>query len=59
MAMAAAAANSPALWPHVVAIAWQFLWVSVVITLGARWFRRGVLKSGSAPRRRRTQATSS
>ncbi|MDB5679395.1 ABC transporter permease [Sphingomonas bacterium] len=54
MAMAAAAANSPALWPHVVAIAWQLFWVSVVITLGARWFRRGVLKSGSGPKRKKT-----
>jgi ABC-2 type transport system permease protein len=53
MAMAAAAANSSALWPHVAAIAWQFLWVSVVITLGARWFRRGVLKSGGGPKRRK------
>lgn len=53
MAMAAAAANSPSLWPHVVAIAWQLLWVSVVITLGARWFRRGVLKSGGGPKRKK------
>jgi ABC-2 type transport system permease protein len=53
MAMAAEAANSSALWPHLLAIAWQLLWVSVVITLGARWFRRGVLKSGSGPKRRK------
>ncbi|QDZ06620.1 ABC transporter permease [Sphingomonas panacisoli] len=51
MAMAAQAANSPALWPHLVAIAWQLLWVSVVIWLGASWFRRGVLKSGSGAKR--------
>jgi len=51
MAMAAAAANSPSLWPHAIAIAWQLLWVSVVIWLGARWFRRGVLKSGSGAKR--------
>ena len=51
MAMAAQAANSPSLWPHAIAIAWQLLWVSVVISLGARWFRRGVLKSGSGAKR--------
>ena len=53
MAMAARAANEPTLWPHALAIVWQLLWVSVVITLGARWFRRGVLKSGATPKRRR------
>lgn len=46
-AMAARAANVPELWPHFAALAWQALWVSVVIALGARWFRRGVLQSGS------------
>jgi ABC-2 type transport system permease protein len=51
MAMAAQAANSGSLWPHAIAIAWQLLWVSVVISLGARWFRRGVLKSGSGAKR--------
>jgi ABC-2 type transport system permease protein len=44
-AMAARAANRPELWPHVVAIAWQVLWVALTITLGARLFRRGVLQS--------------
>ncbi|MBN8807939.1 MAG: ABC transporter permease [Sphingomonas sp.] len=56
MAMAARAANEPTLWPHALAIMWQLLWVSVVITLGARWFRRGVLKSGAGPRRRKRTA---
>ncbi|MBN8813933.1 MAG: ABC transporter permease [Sphingomonas sp.] len=51
MAMAAQAANSPSLWPHAIAILWQLLWVSVVIWLGASWFRRGVLKSGGGPKR--------
>lgn len=46
-AMAAHAANSPALWPHVAALAWQLLWVGIVITIGARAFRRGVLQSGT------------
>ena len=46
-AMAAYAANSPALWPHAAALAWQLLWVAIVILIGARAFRRGVLQSGS------------
>ena len=50
-AMAARAANRPEVWPHAAALAWQALWVSIVITLGARAFRRGVLQSGSAQRR--------
>lgn len=58
MAMAAHAANSPTLWPHAVAILWQLLWVSLVISLGARWFRRGVLKSGEGPKRKRTPPAS-
>ncbi|MES2097213.1 MAG: ABC transporter permease [Pseudomonadota bacterium] len=58
MAMAARAANSPDLWPHVLAIGWQFLWVAVVIAFGARIFRRGVLQSGSARPRRRAQTAS-
>jgi ABC-2 type transport system permease protein len=47
-AMAGRAANSPELWPHFAALAWQALWVAIFITLGARAFRRGVLQSGSA-----------
>ncbi len=47
-AMAGRAATSAELWPHFAAIAWQLLWVSIFITLGARLFRRGVLQSGSA-----------
>ena len=47
-AMAGHAANAPALWPHVAALAWQLLWVAIFIAVGARMFRRGVLQSGSA-----------
>ena len=46
-AMAGRAANSPLLWPHIAALAWQVLWVAIFITVGARLFRRGVLQSGS------------
>lgn len=55
-AMAARAANSPELWPHALAFAWQALWVAIVIWFGARLFRRGVLKSGSPKRRSRAPA---
>nr|WP_317892909.1 ABC transporter permease [uncultured Sphingomonas sp.] len=44
-AMAARAANRPELWPHLLAIGWQILWVALTITIGARLFRRGVLQS--------------
>ena len=47
-AMAARAANTPELWPHAAALAWQALWVVIAIAAGARAFRWGVLKSGSA-----------
>jgi len=46
-AMAARAANTPGLGWHFAALLWQALWVAVMIAIGARWFRRGVLKSGS------------
>lgn len=49
MAMAGRAANSPELWPHALALGWQALWVGITVTIGARVFRRGVLKSGNAP----------
>jgi ABC-2 type transport system permease protein len=48
-AMAGRAANSPALWPHFAALAWQAMWVAIFITVGARLFRRGVLQSGAGP----------
>ncbi|WP_425228461.1 ABC transporter permease [Sphingomonas sp.] len=47
-AMAGRAASSPELWPHLLALGWQALWVAIFIAVGARLFRRGVLQSGSA-----------
>ncbi|TKD53195.1 ABC transporter permease [Sphingomonas baiyangensis] len=44
-AMGARAANSPELWRHALAIAWQLLWVAITVGIGARLFRRGVLQS--------------
>jgi ABC-2 type transport system permease protein len=49
MTMLARAAQQPEWWPHLVAIAWQILWVAVILRVGAQLFRKTVLKSG--PRR--------
>ncbi|UYY58260.1 ABC transporter permease [Sphingomonas sp. S2-65] len=56
LAMAARAANSPELWPHLLALAWQALWVGITVTVAARLFRRGVLKSGGPKRRKAASA---
>lgn len=47
-AMAGHAAARADLLPHLAALAWQALWTTVFIVIGARAFRRGVLQSGSA-----------
>lgn len=49
-AMVARAAEIPAIWPHIAALAWQALWVIILLNLGARLFRRNVLKSGKQSR---------
>ncbi|MEP6982204.1 MAG: ABC transporter permease [Sphingomicrobium sp.] len=46
MAMLARGAQDAAIWPHVVAIVWQGLWVALILRFGAQLFRRTVLKSG-------------
>jgi len=51
LAMTARAANFPEVWPHLLALGWQALWVAVTVTIAARLFRRGVLKSGSPKRK--------
>ena len=50
LVMLARAAEMPDLWPHLLAIAWQALWVGLIILASARLFRRTVLKSGPARR---------
>jgi ABC-2 type transport system permease protein len=45
-AMAARAAVGVPAWQHLLAFAWQLLWLALTITVAARLFRRGVLKSG-------------
>jgi ABC-2 type transport system permease protein len=46
MAMLGRAAQESQLWPHLLAILWQGLWVALILRLGAQLFRRTVLKSG-------------
>jgi ABC-2 type transport system permease protein len=46
MTMLARAAEQPELWPHLVALTWQALWVALTLRLGAQLFRKTVLKSG-------------
>ncbi len=45
-AMAARAAIGVPAWQHLLAFAWQMVWLALTITVAARLFRRGVLKSG-------------
>jgi ABC-2 type transport system permease protein len=45
-AMAARAAFGVPMWQHLLAFAWQLLWLALTIMVAARLFRRGVLKSG-------------
>ena len=44
--MLARAAQDGALWPHLLAIGWQLVCVSVLIKLGAALFRKRVMQSG-------------
>jgi ABC-2 type transport system permease protein len=47
MSMIAMAAKSGALWPHLLALAWQALWVFIIVRVASRLFRRAVLKSAT------------
>jgi ABC-2 type transport system permease protein len=44
--MLARAAEEPEWWPHIVALVWQAAWVALILRVGAKLFRRTVLKSG-------------
>jgi len=46
LTMVARAAQGPDLWQHVIALAWQALWVAIILKLGSSLFRKTVLKSG-------------
>ncbi|HEV2816277.1 MAG TPA: ABC transporter permease [Allosphingosinicella sp.] len=45
LAMVAHAARYESLWPHLLALAWQAMWVVLIIRLSSRLFRRTVMKS--------------
>jgi ABC-2 type transport system permease protein len=45
--MVAVAARSDSLWPHFVALAWQAIWIVLIIRIASRLFRMTVLKSSS------------
>ena len=47
LTMIARAAQTPELWHHLLAIAWQLLWVWLTVKLAAGLFRHNVMKSGS------------
>lgn len=49
-AMIARAAEEEALWPHLVALGWQALWVALILKFAAALFRSSVLKSGPSRR---------
>ncbi|GGD60840.1 hypothetical protein GCM10011411_21320 [Aurantiacibacter arachoides] len=44
--MLARAAMEETLWPHLLALAWQGLWVALFVKAGSTLFRRRVMKSG-------------
>jgi ABC-2 type transport system permease protein len=46
MVMLARAAEQPGIWPHLLAILWQALWVALILRAGSQLFRKTVLKSG-------------
>ncbi|WP_309660849.1 ABC transporter permease [Sphingomonas sp.] len=50
LVMIARAAQLPGLWPHLLAIGWQLIWVVLILRLGSRLFRRSVLQSGPTRR---------
>lgn len=47
LSMVARATTSETLWPHFVALAWQALWIFLIIRISSRLFRATVLKSSS------------
>jgi ABC-2 type transport system permease protein len=46
LAMLAMAAQTDSIWPHLLALVWQCVWVAIMIRLAAGLFRKNVLKSG-------------
>ncbi|MEE4154891.1 MAG: ABC transporter permease [Erythrobacter sp.] len=52
-AMLARAALEPTLWTHIAALAWQAMWVGLLVKGGSMLFRKRVLKSGKAGRQKK------
>ena len=52
LVMVSRAAQTPELWPHLLAFAWQAFWVWLTLSLAAALFRRNVMKSGGGSRSR-------
>jgi ABC-2 type transport system permease protein len=48
LAMVAFSAQHESLWPHALALAWQALWIVLIIRISSRMFRMTVLKSSSS-----------
>lgn len=48
MSMVAVAAQSPNLWPHALALAYQALWVFIIIRISSRMFQTRVMKSSTS-----------
>ncbi|WP_106638580.1 ABC transporter permease [Allosphingosinicella vermicomposti] len=48
LTMIALAAQSPSIWPHLLAIAWQLVCLFVIVRIATLMFRTTVLKSGKA-----------
>ncbi|MHA7820740.1 MAG: ABC transporter permease [Erythrobacter sp.] len=54
-AMLARAALEATLWTHLAALAWQALWVGLLVKGGSLWFRKRVMKSGGAGREKKSR----
>ncbi|MGF1550166.1 MAG: ABC transporter permease [Sphingomonadaceae bacterium] len=53
LAMIARGAEQPDILQHLMGIAWQLLWVWIIVRFSAALFRRTVMKSAAAPRKKR------
>ena len=50
LAFIAMAGESDLLWPHLIAIGWQLLWVFLTVRISVALFRKGVMQSGGEVR---------
>lgn len=57
LVMLARAAEEGSLWPHALALAWQAMWVGIILWFGAQLFRRRILQSGPVRSKRKRRAT--